>query len=41
MFEIEKKKLLLVEFYICLFVSLSFKGQVNNFSDMVMKPFTV
>ena len=26
--------------YVCLFL-LSFKGQDNNFSDVVMKPFTV
>ena len=42
MFEILSKTFLLMKFYIhvCLFL-LSFKGQVNNFSDVVMKPFTV
>ena len=32
---------LLLLFFFFLVFFLSFKGQVNNFSDVVMKPFTV
>ena len=43
MFEILNKTSVadgILHMFVCLFL-LSFKGQVNNFSDVVMKPFTV